>query len=808
MVYPVNFEIKSGFNSIRASLHSRCLIDYSHGLVDSMSFITDYNQLQKLLGQVAEMKYIIQFHSSFPQQDYFDLSPELSRLKIKGTFTDSETLLALKLSLEAITEIIKFITNLEDKDFVELKSILPYSMPDKNILEAIKKIVDDKGEVRDSASTRLSTVRKEIRSRVSSIDRKINQILMQARKDNLVSDDSELTIRNGRLVIPMPSGNKRKLRGYVHDTSATGQTVFIEPAEVFEINNDIQNLKVEEKQEIINILTGFADLLRPSIDELLVYYKFLGEIDFIRAKANLALDFHAIKPVLVNEPLVSWMNAVHPHLMRTLEKSGKKIVSQEIDLDRDNRIMIISGPNAGGKSVCLQTVALLQYMLQCGLLIPVHEDSKAGIFNNIFLEIGDEQSLENDLSTYSSHLFHIKYFLENADDKTLFLIDEFGAGTEPQLGGAMAEASLEKLNSLRSFGVVTTHYTNLKLMADNNKGLFNAAMLYDTNEMRPLFKLSSGKPGSSFAFEIAQKIGFPKDVLSMASSKIGVSQLDFEKQLTQLELDKKQIADKIAELKVADEMLAELVERYQKLMSELEFKKSNVIKDAKQKAQTILSQSNKIIENTIREIRETQAEKDTTKRLRENLAQQVEELILASDDTDVEVDVIAKKHERKVTERPLLKGSYVKMEGQESIGQIEDLKGSKALVLFGEIKIRTGIDKLIHATSGEIKQHQSNLLLAGRGHSINSELNAKMAEFKMSIDIRSKKPEEAKELIARYIDQAILLRIHEVRILHGKGNGVLRTLVHNYLNDTPEVLKFEDEKLERGGHGVTLVYFK
>lgn len=811
MIYPANFEVKSGFASIRQILHEFCLVDYSHELVETMKFSNDYNDVLKLLNQTDQMKYILQFIPGFPQQDYYDLTSELIRIRTKGTYLDSDSLPPLRLSLEAITSIINFISQLEGDNFSELKKLLPPSKPDRSIIERILKIVDEKGEIRDHASEKLSIIRKEIRSRVSSIDRRISQILGQARKDNIINDDTEIAIRNGRLVIPVPAGNKRRLKGYVHDTSATGQTVFIEPAEVFETNNDIQNFRVEEKQEIINILTDFTDLIRIQADELISYYSFLGEIDFIRVKAKLAIEFSAVKPVIKENPMILWRNAIHPLLQKTLARQGKKIVAQDIELNEELKIMVISGPNAGGKSVTLKSVALLQYMLQCGLLIPVHEDSYSGIFSKIFLEIGDEQSLENDLSTYSSHLIHIKYFLENADNKTLFLIDEFGAGTEPQLGGAMAEASLEKLNARGSFGIVTTHYTNLKLMADNSAGVFNAAMLYDTKAMSPLFKLSTGKPGSSFAFEIANKIGFPKDVIENAEAKVGPGQLDFERQLAQLEVDKKQISGKTAELKVADETLAELVNRYTKLVTDLETKKSLVIKDARQRAQQLVDQSNKLIERTIREIKENKAEKEITRKLREDFTRASEELlkeIESNEGSEVNLIEIPVPEVRKESHPSyyLRNGAYVKMEGQQSIGIINELKGNRVLVTFGSFNIRTTIDKLILASESEINLFESSKQLTGKGFSVVRDLNAKMAEFKMSIDLRGKRPEEAKEELIRYIDQAILLRVSEVRILHGKGNGVLRNVVHEYLNDNPEVLRIEDESLERGGHGITVAY--
>lgn len=815
MIYPANFEVKSGFDSIRSMLHHICLVEYSHELVDSITYTTDFDLLNKLLGQAIEMKHILQFVSGFPQQDYYDLTSELIRIRVKGTFIEAETLITLKLSLETITDIISFIEELDKDKFRELIKLLPGNKPERMIIDRVRSITDEKGDIKDNASEKLSVIRKEIKSRVSSIDRRINHILEQARKDNLISDEAELTIRNGRLVIPVPAGNKRKLKGYVHDTSATGQTVFLEPAEVFEINNDIQNLRVEEKQEIINILTTFTDFIRIYIEDLLGFYRFLGEIDFIRAKAILAIDIQANKPELVNYPFIEWKKAIHPILNKSLLKQGRTIVSQDIILNSENRIMVISGPNAGGKSVCLKTVAMLQYMLQCGLLIPVSEDSISGIFSKIFLEIGDEQSLENDLSTYSSHLLHIKHFLENADNRTLFLIDEFGAGTEPQLGGAMAEASLQKLNSIRSYGVITTHYTNLKLLAGNDDGLFNAAMLYDTKAMKPLFKLNIGKPGSSFAFEIAQKIGFPEDVVNNAASKVGSSQLDFEKQLAQLEVDKKQITQKTAELKVADETLSELVIRYQRLLSDLESKKNAVIKDARLRAQKLVDDSNKLIEKTIREIKEQKAEKQITKQLREELvnAMDVVMSIKSNDSESVSLPEIKEvKADLTTAVRAtyqLKKGAYVKMQDQESIGIVDDIKGNRVLVRFGSFNVRTTIEKLILASQAEVQLFESSKQYHWKSSkSVINDLNAKMADFRMSIDLRGKRPEEAKEALSQYIDQAVLLRINEVRILHGKGNGVLRTLVHELLHENPNVIRLEDEKLERGGHGITVVYLQ
>ncbi|HPF65430.1 Smr/MutS family protein [Lentimicrobium sp.] len=816
VIYPDNFEVKTGFQQIRNMLQRYCLNRKGAAMAMQTTFTDDFNVISRLTGTAAEMVYLLRFTGNFPAQDYYDLSDALLQIRVPGTFCEPETLSELRLSLIAITDIIRYLNKLDDGNFPYLKSLTPESLPDQSIVKKIESIIDDKSEIRDKASEKLFSIRKEIRSRISGVDRRINQILATARREGIAQDDTELTIRNGRLVIPLPASNKRKLNGYVHDTSATGHTVFVEPAEVFEINNEIQNLRVEEKQEVARILVDLADFLRPFINDLLHYYSFLGEMDFIRAKALLAIEIGAVRPELINEPMIQWRKAVHPLLMIALKQQGRKIVDQDIDLSGNQRIMVISGPNAGGKSVCLKTAGLLQYMLQCGLLIPVSDDSKAGIFSKIFLEIGDEQSLENDLSTYSSHLIHIRNFIENSDRNSLILIDEFGAGTEPQLGGAMAEASLEKLNENGCFGIITTHYTNLKLMADKFQGVFNAAMLYDTQAMQPLFKLSPGKPGSSFAFEIAKKIGFPEKVLINATSKISQSQLDFEKQLAQLEVDKKFIEQKTAELKVADETLSSLVNRYETLLKNLESQRNEMLKEARNKAQQILEQSNRMIENTIRQIKESKADKEKTRALREKLEEEKTGLI--SDEssliTETKTFTIAPQDKEPLNKPggkpggPLKKGSFVRMEGQETIGKIEEIRGKQASVLFGSVKLRINIEKLVPATYAEIRSWEAGQRFSKPPVSVIHQLNDKMADFKMSIDIRGKKADEAQEAIVRYIDQAILLRVNEVRILHGKGDGVLRNILHAYLRDTPEVVRFEDESLERGGHGVTLVYFR
>ncbi|HOI88628.1 MAG TPA: endonuclease MutS2, partial [Lentimicrobium sp.] len=663
MIYPDTFEAKTGFTQIRQMMQSLCLSNRGAQLVAGMEFTGDHQEIVRRTGELSEMQYILKFAGNFPSQDYYDLTEMLLHLRLPGTYADPEYLSELRLSLITITEIVRYLNRLDEVQFPNLRAIAPEEVPDPVIVKRIEQIVDDKSEIRDKASEHLYSIRREISSRISGVDRRITRILASARKEGIAQDDAELTIRNGRLVIPLPASNKRKLQGYVHDTSATGHTVFVEPAEVFEINNEIQNLRVEEKQEITRILIDFGDFIRPFTTELAEYYSFLGKVDFIRAGAMLAVNMGAAKPEINVGPVMDWRNAVHPLLNLALKQQGRKIVPQDIRLTQDQRIMVISGPNAGGKSVCLKTAALLQYMLQCGLLIPVSEDSVAGVFSRIFLEIGDEQSLENDLSTYSSHLIHIRNFIGNANSSSLIFIDEFGAGTEPQLGGAMAEASLEALNGSGCFGIITTHYTNLKLMADRLPGIFNAAMLYDTRAMQPLFKLSPGKPGSSFAFEIAQKIGFPVQVLENAKTKISRTQLDFELQLAQLEVDKRNIEQKKAELKVADETLASLVGRYETQLNQLETKRQDLLRDARLQARAIIDKSNKLIENTIKEIREQKADKKATREVREKLAETAG-AILNEDFEPAAPTPPSLKGEKEPVKRPegpIRPGSLVKM---------------------------------------------------------------------------------------------------------------------------------------------------
>ncbi|MGA3012695.1 MAG: Smr/MutS family protein [Bacteroidales bacterium] len=753
MVFPPEFESKIGFDGIRALVKDSCLGPGKH-LAEQISFSDDLSEIRTLLGQTEELRQILLSQENFPSQDYYDLTDELLRIRIAGTYIEPEQLTLLKLSLSSILQITNFFNKHPEDQFPLLSSLGSEISINPHLITEIDRIIDEKAQVSDEASSDLRKIRKDKKAKLAVVERKIAQSLKLARHSGWTPENAELTLRDGRLVIPLLNTHKRKIQGFVHDESATGQTVYLEPADVLETNNEIRELDYDERREIIRILIAFADMLRPEVEDLIQAYRFLGNIDFIRAKAGLALKINAILPSRLSEkPCIHWNEAVHPLLFLAHQRQKKKVVPLSIELDDENRILVISGPNAGGKSVCLKTTGLLQYMFQCGILPSAKEDSVFGIFRNIFIDIGDEQSLENDLSTYTSKLLNLKFFLENLDENSLFLIDEFGTGTDPALGGPIAEASLEEMNRKNSFGVVTTHYSNLKLLAGKIPGIINGAMLYDARKMKPLYLLKIGKPGSSFAFEIARQIGFPTGVLNLAESKTGTSQLDFDRELQNLEAEKTELGHKSTELKVADEFLNEMITKYRKLNEELESSKKEILGKAKQEALNILNDSNRLIEKTIKEIRENQAEKERTKEAREEIR-------------DLKLKI-------------------------EKDTQQEDKQ---------DIKLK----ELVTVNTRQKKSTPSR----GPYQSFYEDLQKKLLQFELTLDLRGKRADETHGILQHYIDDAILLNIPEVRILHGKGNGVLRQVTRDYLGTVKEVRKFSDEALERGGAGITVVSFR
>jgi DNA mismatch repair protein MutS2 len=815
MIYPDNFEQKIEFDAVRLLIRNYCRSDKSVQHVEAICFSDDVEQIRLMLSQTEEFRQLLLEDSHFPAGDLFDLTDELKRLALPGTYIEKDKLFDLKTSLVFINDILVYFGKEHIAKTPHLTAIADRIRIAKAIPVNIIRIIDDKGEIRDSASAKLSEIRKNITAKKHAVDRKMAQIIKTARQSGWVAADSEITIREGRQVIPLTASHKRKIKGFVLDESATGHTVYIEPAEVIEMNNEFRELESAERREIIHILRDFTDFIRPYIPDLSESYEMLGLIDFIHAKARFALLIDAVKPGLAENPVMSWHQAVHPLLFLHLQRSGKQVVPLDISLNNNQRILIISGPNAGGKSVCLKTVALLQYMVQCGLLIPVREDSVAGVFKNLLIDIGDEQSLENDLSTYSSHLLNMKNFVHHANGHSLFFIDEFGAGTEPQFGGALAEVVLDNLNQNGAYGLITTHYSNLKLMAGEGNGIINGAMQFDTDRMESLYRLNIGKPGSSFAFEIARKIGFPEEMITNAGIKTGKAQLDFEHQLQQLELEKKEIERQKEQLRLADEILSEMIDKYEGLKNKLESNRDDILTKARNEALEMIRSSNRLIENTIREIRETQAEKSKTKVLREKIREKeheikpVPEKPITRQEKLKTIPTIAEESdvEKTAISEAIKIGDLVRVPEQSMRGEVISVKGDEVVIVFNSVKFRTSVDKVEKDASSDLLESKTQLKKTGYS-GIVDDLNDKLATFKLQLDVRGRRGDEALELVRKYVDEAILLNVREFRILHGKGYGILRKIIHDYLRTVREIRQFNDEHIDRGGHGVTVVIIK
>ena len=810
MIYPKNFEQKIGFDTIRTLLAEACVSDMGREYVSKIRFSVNPSLIDKMLLQTTEFIRMIETGNTFPTHNYIDLRPELARLKTPGTYLSQEALFDLKSSLHTLQNILAFFKNREAEEYPQLKLLVAdIAIPDV-LLEKADGIMDDKGEIRDTASTKLATIRQQMIVRQRQVMQEVRKAFSQAKKSGWLPENAEITIRNGRAVIPVKAADKRALKGIIHDESATGRTVFIEPVSGFEAANEVVELESKERREIVRILIRFTDDLRPYLVPLDEAYRILGLLDFIRAKAVFSNSIGASRPVITGKLRFSLKKGIHPLLYLSHKASGKTVVPLEMELDRENRLLLISGPNAGGKSVCLMTVGLLQYMLQCGLPVSASPDSEFRIFDRLFIDMGDEQSLENDLSTYSSHLLNMKFFLQHANSKSLILIDEFGTGTEPQLGSAIAEATLEQLIHKQTFGVLTTHYTSLKLIVERLDGTINGAMLFDVEALKPLYQLKIGKPGSSFAFEIARKIGFPQDVLNRARKKSGGKHLRFDTQLQQLEADKITLAQKQKEVSASDERLSQLIEKYTQLTRQLEAEKKQIIRQAKEEAHEIIQQSNREIENTIRQIKEAHADKEQTRKLRQQLEKNRDKL-----EKSLETKLAGKKKRKKKTENQkpetfeilstdsLKPGDFVKVQGSGIVGELLAVEGKESFVNVNDIRLKIATDKLLKSekkpgrTSG--KRSYSGIM---------QEINEKAAQFELTLDLRGRRADEAIELLTRYIDDALLLGAKEVSILHGKGYGILREIIRDYLQLVKEIERFGDAPIQLGGAGITKVWFK
>ncbi len=797
MLYPQDLEQKLGFDRIREQLRELCLSPLGKAFVQKIRFSDNFTVIDKLTRQTAEMKAILEEASGeFPAQNYLDVTDALEKIRIEGMLLSLDEFFDLKLSLRTIRQVLKFLDDQEDGRFPFLRELAGNVKVEKSVSDAIDRIIDDRGQIRDNASPELSDIRRRLISEAAGVRKKLESILKHAKNSGWVSDDVSFTVRNGRMVIPISSEHKRKLKGFVHDESATGQTLFMEPADVLDANNEIRELEYAERREINRILIQLANQIRPYLPDLQRAYQFLGMVDFIRAKAKLASLLGATHPTFVNQPLVDWRQARHPLLYLSFQKQNRKVVPLSIELHQNQRILVVSGPNAGGKSVSLKTIGLVQYMFQW----PMREDSKIGLFQNLFIDIGDEQSLENDLSTYSSHLTNMKYFLNFAQKKTLFLIDEFGTGTEPSLGGAIAEAILEDLTKSGAYGVINTHYTSLKTYADKTQGLINGAMRYDGEHLEPLYELEMGKPGSSFAFEIASKIGLPKAVVERAKGKLGTQQVNFEKLLKELEIEKKVFAEKNLEVGIKERKLAQQLAETTALQQRLDNEQKKILNDAKQKAKQLLADTNQKIENTIREIKENKAEREVTKQVRQELEQfEVKELKIQPVQEPEKEEFLPEAGEIGV-------GSFVRIKGQPTVGEVLAIKGKDAEIRIGDLKSNIKLNRLEKVSKKAFKEATGEKSINSKIGGI--DINEKMMNFSFNLDIRGKRGEEAMIDLDDFMNNAIMLGYDEIRVVHGKGDGILRQLVRNYLKTFKQVGKMTDEHPDRGGAGVTLVHMK
>ena len=842
MVYPSNFETKIGFTDIRRLLRGNCLSTLGSEMVDDIAFSDNADTINEWMNQIREFRRLQEEDEDFPLQYFFDVRTSIARIRLENTHLEENELFDLRRSLETIHDIVKFVNRSDEEEAWKEKAPQPkypalHRLADgvvtfPQLIQRIDQLLDKFGRMRDNASPELLRIRQELSRTEGNISRTLYGILRTAQSEGLVDKDVAPTMRDGRLVIPVAPSLKRKLRGIVHDESASGRTVYIEPAEVVEANNRIRELEADERREIIRILTDFTKQVRPHVSEILDSYKFLANIDLIRAKAELAVQFQAIEPQVEQKAHIDWIRAIHPLLQMSLEKQGKQVVPLDIMLTREKRILIISGPNAGGKSVCLKTAGLLQYMLQCGLSIPVSERSTTGIFRNIMIDIGDEQSIENDLSTYSSHLLNMKQMMKKADEDTLLLIDEFGGGTEPTIGGAIAEAVLKQFWKKKTFGIITTHYQNLKHFADDHEGIVNGAMLYDRHEMQALFQLSIGQPGSSFAIEIARKTGIPEEVINDASEIVGSDYIQSDKYLQDIVRDKRYWENKRQTIHQREKDMERTIARYETDLTDIEQSRKEILRKAKEEAEELLRESNKRIENAIREICESQAQKEETKRIREEL--EAFSADLHDIDTRAEDEKIAKKiaqlqarKERKEkrkkekaekaqsanTQHPsaspqqpsISVGSTVRIKGLQSVGTVESIEGKTAAVIFGGMRTKMRLERLELADDSKPTEKHASLSAYNISRETRETIDTHRQNFHQDLDVRGMRGDEALNAVTYFIDDAILVGMSRVRILHGKGNGILRQLIRQYLSTVPNVTHFADEHVQFGGAGITVV---
>ncbi len=828
MIYPKNFENKIGFDVIRNEIERHCISPMGAACTRQMQFSSQFDEVETRLMQVHEFVGILQSKREFPLNHFIDMRGALKIIAAPGTHLTAAQLFDLQRSLHTMGEIVAFLGARQEEHGPEWKRTTTVTVPYPNLAKLTssmqafpaierecERVLDKFGNVKDNASPELRQLRATLASTTASINDIMRRPIGEGRQNGYFDGDTSPSVRDGRLVLPVSPQHKRKVKGIVHDESATGRTIFIEPAEIVEANNRIRETEGEIMREVIRILTEVTSTVRPHVDDLLASYEVMGAIDFVRAKAVFAIDVDAHLPHLHHEPGLEWYHAQHPGLMLSLRAQGKQVVPLNIELTKEKRLLVISGPNAGGKSVCLKTVGIVQYMMQCGVLPTLHDNSHMGIFNNLMIDIGDQQSIEDDLSTYSSHLQNMKTFMIRGDKRTLLLIDEMGSGTEPQIGAAIAQTILVELNKQRVFGVVTTHYQNLKHLAEDTPGLVNGAMLYDRQHMQPLFQLSIGYPGSSFAIEIARKIGLPKQVIDGASELVGSDYIDMDKYLLDIVRDRKYWERKRFEVHQKEKKLDGIISTYNERLEKIAAEHKLIIKEAKNEAQEILRNSNAEIERTIREIKTMQAEKEKTREVRQHLEDFKKQLQGGSNTKSKRLDELAEKagkprqakSRQKQTaaqepeNRPLAVNDHVTLADSKTVGVILELEGKWATVAFGNLKTRIEVKKLTR-TMRQLEKPATKPALSA---SASDAARARQLNFKQEIDVRGMRGDEALQHITYFIDDAIQFQAQRVRILHGTGTGILKTLIRQYLNTVSGVKNYHDEDVRLGGAGITVV---
>jgi DNA mismatch repair protein MutS2 len=788
MTYPADLEHKLGFVQIRALLKSYCLSELGIREVDAMQFLTVAGPISTLLTRNREMLSIIVKGDAFPFTGYFDPAPLLPIIRPEGGFLEEEHLHKIAVSLRSAFDAVTFLSNAKN-EFPTLSSLAGTLTLKIAVLKALQSKLNDDGKIRDNATPELHRIRRQLEGERSRIRKLTDQVFRHAASQGWIPDGISPTLRDGRLVIPVLAEHKRRIKGVVVDESSTGQTIYIEPTEVLEASNELRDLELAERREVIRVLRELTTLLRENLEDFLSAYQLLAWLDLERAKAKVAIDLNSHLPDIADEPALDWINARHPGLVLNL-RGKRSVVPLNVHLSAKDRFLLVSGPNAGGKSVCLKTVGLIQYMLQCGMLVPVEESSKMGLFQNLFIDIGDQQSIENDLSTYSSHLRNMQFFLANAGSESLVLMDELGSGTDPNFGGGIAQAVLAELLRAGAWGVATTHYYNLKVFASQTPGIINGAMMFDAQNLQPLFVLEIGRPGSSFALEIARKTGLSSQVLQSAEEIIGRDLAGLETLMKSVADEKLKNIKMTAELRRKENELHSLISEYETLSAQLESRKKEIIEKAKLEATGLLRETNKEIEKTIRHIKENRAERSETRKVRQNL-KDLEAKVKRSEDTAKRDELV----------EPLKEGDKVRMRGQEVTGTLQELKGKNAVVQFGNLRSHVRIEQLV-------RSNQAEPVEAKLRSSTGIDIQRRQSEFSGLLDIRGRRVEEVLPLITQFIDDAVLVGQAEVRILHGKGEGVLRKVIRDYLRKVPHVAAMNDEHADRGGAGITVVILK